>query len=335
MDVFFGTIVRGAPLNEGGSLYRLDWDSKTIVQETPIVPGEPSVDKDPNARGNTRGCRGIHVSGDEVIAADYHTLHVFDRDLNWRRKISHDYMVGLHEIQRVGNSMWVSSTSIDAALKYGLASGALEAQYWPREVAAFQKAIDTDPLPIDKQADNRAAFLDDSFRGPGHLHLNAVCEFRGEVYALLHSKCVVVNLSRNTVVIRDDNLKHAHNLIMEEPGVVWINDTRRMTIRQYELDSGRELRAIDLRKMPGINPLLMRSAAVALRAMGMAFFSSRRKATARPLFLRGLAMNEQYIFAGFSPATIMCIEKDSGRHVDTYFHSNDARVCVHGLDLAE
>ena len=49
MDVFFGTIVRGAPLDEGGSLYRLEWDSKTIVQETPIVPGAPSVDKDPNA----------------------------------------------------------------------------------------------------------------------------------------------------------------------------------------------------------------------------------------------------------------------------------------------
>lgn len=333
MEVFFGTIVRGAPIRDGGSLYRLDWDSKTIVREAPIVPDDPPVDQDPNARGNTRGCRGIQVAGDEVVAADYHSLHVFDRDLNWRRKVSHGLMVGLHEIQRAGDSMWVSSTSIDAALKFGLADGALEAQFWPREVDVFQREIDTDPLPIDKNADNRAAFLDDSFRGPGHLHLNAVCEFRGEVYALLHSKCVVVNLSRNTVVIRDDTLKHAHNLIMEEPGVVWINDTRRMTVRQYELESGRELRAINLRKMPGINGLLLRGAGVALREMGLSFFSSRRKATARPLFLRGLAMNEQYIFAGFSPATIMRIEKDTGRHVDTYFHSNDARVCIHGLAL--
>ncbi len=333
MEVFFGTIVRGAPIREGGSLYRLDWDSKTIAREAPIVPDDPPVDQDPNARGNTRGCRGIHVAGDEVIAADYHSLHVFDRELNWRRKVSHGLMVGLHEIQRVGDSVWVSSTSIDAALKYGIADGALEVQFWPREVEVFQQEIDTDPLPIDKNADNRAAFLDDSFRGPGHLHLNAVCAFRGEVYALLHSKCVVVNLSRNTVVIRDDNLKHAHNLIMEEPGVVWVNDTRRMTVRQYELETGRELRAINLRKMPGINGLLMRGAGVALREMGLSFFSSRRKATARPLFLRGLAMNEQYIFAGFSPATIMRIEKDTGRHVDSYFHSNDARVCIHGLAL--
>lgn len=336
MELYFGTIVRGGPVREGGSLFRLNWEDKTIIREAPIVPADPSVDHDPNARGNVRGCRGIQVSGDQVIAADYHSLHFFDRDLNFQRKVSNGLMVGLHEIQRQGDSVWVTSTTIDAALKCRLADGALEAQFWPREMPNLQDAIGTEPLAIDKQADNRALFLEnDSFRGPGHLHLNAVCEFNGEVYALLHSKCVVVNLSKQQIVIQDDRLKHAHNLIIEEPGVAWINDTRRMAVRQYDLASGRELKAFDLRKMPGVNALLMRAGMTALRAMGVAFFSSRRKATARPLFLRGLAMNDQYIFAGFSPATIMCIEKESGRLVDTYFHSNDARVCVHGLALAE
>ena len=334
MELYFGTVVRAAPVREGGSLYRLDWDSKTIRAEVPIVPEEPALDHDPNARGNVRGCRGIQVVGDEVIAADYHSLNVFDRKLARKRRVSHGLMVGLHEIQVVGESVWVTATTLDAALKFRLEDGHPEQAFWPREEPAFQQSVDTQPLPVDKSADNRAAFLEGaSFRGPGHLHLNAVCEFREEVYALFHSKSVVANLSRGEVVIRDTRLKHAHNLLMHEPGVVTINDTRRTVVRQFDLASGAEIRHIDLRRTPGVKALLLRSGMRALRELGPAFFSSRRKATARPLYLRGLAMNDDFIFAGFSPATIVQIDRHSGEWVDSYFHSDDARVCIHGLAL--
>ena len=332
MDIYFGTIVRAAQVSEGGSLFKLNWESKTIVREVPIVPADPALDHDPNARGNARGCRGIRVVNDEVIAADYHTLNFFDRDLNLKRKMSHGLMAGLHEIDISGESVWVSSTTLDAVLKYGLLSGEKEAEFWPREMPEFQRELELEPLLLDKNADNRTTFLNNtSFRGPSHLHLNAVCEFRGEVYALFHSKCVVVNLTRGTIVINDKNLKHAHNLIMEEPGVVYINDTHRTVIRQYSLASGEQLRAIDIKRMPGIKSLVFRSAVRALREMGISFFSSRRKATARPLYLRGLTLHEDFIFAGFSPATIVCLDKKTGKLIDYYFHSTDARVCIHGL----
>jgi hypothetical protein len=336
MDVWFGTVIRAAPVQRGGSLVKLDWNNKQVVREVPIVPSEPALDHDPNERGNVRGCRGIQVVGDEVFAADYHTLQIFDRDLNPVRRLSHGQMVGLHEIQAVDGSVWVTSTTLDAALKFDLASGALQAECWPREMHAFQEALGVEPLPVDKQADNRAAYLaGETFRGPSHLHLNAVCEFRGEVYALFHSKCVVANLSRGTIVIRDEHLKHAHNLIIEEPGVAWINDTRRTVVRQYDLATGRQKRAYEIRKMKGIKPLLLRSAARALRATGPAFFSSKRKATARPLYLRGLALHGDHVFAGFSPATIFCIDRHSGKLVDAYFHSDDARDCIHGLAVSD
>ena len=334
MDIYFGTIVRAARVSEGGSLFKLDWESKTIVREVPIVPTEPALDHDPNARGNVRGCRGIRVVNDEVIAADYHTLNFFDRDLNLKRKMSHGLMVGLHEIDIVGESVWVSSTTLDAVLKYRLNDGTKEAEYWPRGMPEYQQALDLEPLAIDKSIDNRTTFLENkSFRGESHLHLNAVCEFRGEVYALFHSKCVVANLTRGTIVIKDDNLKHAHNLIMEEPGVVYINDTHRTVVREYDLVSGEQIRAIDIKKMAGIKALVFRSAVRAMREMGISFFSTHRKATARPLYLRGLAIHENLIFAGFSPATIVCIDKRSGELVDYYFHNTDARVCIHGLTV--
>ena len=332
MNIYFGTVVRAAPVSRGGSLYKLDWEQKSIICETPIVPSDPSVDHDPNARGNVRGCRGICIANDQIIAADYHSLSFFDRDLNLQHKMTHGLMVGLHESQVVGSSIWVTSTTIDATHKFGLENGALQESFWPREQAEFQQALELEPLDIDKNIDNRLKFLDEnSFRGPSHLHLNAVCEFRGEVYALFHAKKVVANLSRGTIVIQDEHLKHAHNLIIQEPGVVYINDTRRTVIRQYDLESGRQTRAINIRKMRGIKSLLMRSAARALKESGISFFGRKSKATARPLYLRGLAISDDYIFAGFSPATIICIDKNTGKLVDYYFHSTDVRDCIHGL----
>jgi hypothetical protein len=332
MNIYFGTVARAAPVAEGGSLFKLDWDRKEIVREVPNVPVKPSLYHDPNARGNVRGVRGIRILNDEIFAADYHTVNVFNRNLDLKRRITHGLMVGLHETQIVDSSIWVTSTTLDAALKYRLEDGVLEESFWPREMPAFQQALDLEPLAIDKSIDNRTNFLErESFRGPSHLHLNAVWEFRGEVYALFHSKCCVANLTRGTIVIQDKNLKHAHNLIIEEPGVVYINDTHRTVVREYDLDSGRQLRAIDIKKMRGIKTLLLKSAARAIREMGVSFFGSKRKATAKPLYLRGLSITKDYIFAGFSPATIVRIDKSSGELVDAFFHSTDMRVCIHGL----
>ena len=102
-------------------------------------------------------------------------------------------------------------------------------------------------------------------------------------------------------------------------------------MREYDLQSGKQIRAIDIKKMRGIKSLLLKSAAHAIREMGVSFFGSKRKATAKPLYLRGLSITPDYIFAGFSPATIVCIDKRSGKLIDYYFHSTDMRVCIHGL----
>jgi hypothetical protein len=332
MDIYFGTVIRKAPIRESGSIYKLDWDNKKVVKERLMVATDPSVEHDPNTRGNARGCRGIQVVNDEIVAANYHTLNFYDRDLNLKRSLTHGLMVGLHETFIDGDSIWVTSTSLDAVLRYSLHDGTLEDQFWPREMQGLQKSLNLEPMNVDKLADNRLCWLDTSLIiGPSHLHLNAVCVYEGEVYALFHSKCAVANLTKGKVVIEDSNLKHAHNLSIHSPGVVGINDTHRTTVRQYELTTGRQIRAINFRKQKHINTLLVKSAIRAMREMGLKFFGSRRKATARPLYLRGLWIHGDMLFAGFSPATIICIDKNTGELIDYYFHTTDVRVCVHGL----
>ncbi len=76
-----------------------------------------------------RGCRGIRIHGDNVLVADYHSLNIFDQNLNLKRKLSGDLMVGLHEIDISDSSVWLTSTSLDAVLKYRLVDGKHEDSY--------------------------------------------------------------------------------------------------------------------------------------------------------------------------------------------------------------
>ncbi|MFB6097517.1 MAG: hypothetical protein ABEK84_00065, partial [Salinibacter sp.] len=181
-----GTVVRAAPIAEGGELVLLDWDTKTAEAKVPIRPREPTIEEDPNPRGNGRGCRGIRQVDDQLVASTYHTLELYDVHLNRVDALRDGLMVGLHEIAVTDRgTVWVTSTAIDAAVEYDAETGERVRAYWPREMADFQDALGLDPLDIDKAADNRLRFLDPSATdSESHLHLNAVEVHDGSLYAL-------------------------------------------------------------------------------------------------------------------------------------------------------
>src|SRR5688572_24487788 len=133
MEVYVSTVVRTAPIQEGGELIRFNWDTKHIEASVPIYPEHPAVD-DPNPRGNTRGGRGIALWGDDrLICASYHTLKVFDRNLDELYGITHPMMVNLHELVLDPNgNVFVACTSTDSVLEVDLKSGRILNEYWPR-----------------------------------------------------------------------------------------------------------------------------------------------------------------------------------------------------------
>ena len=156
----FGT-VRNAPVTHGGEIILLDWEQKKTIRKLPIYPDNPRMDDDPNPRGNARGCKGIVIRGEEIVAADFHTLRVYDLSLHYKYSFSHDLMVGLHELFAAANGdIWVSSTVIDAALKYDIRGEMLTSAIFPRELTNLQKALNLQPATIDKSADNRRRFGD-------------------------------------------------------------------------------------------------------------------------------------------------------------------------------
>ncbi len=335
MQVYFGTVVRTAPVREGGELVKLDWAEKRVEKRVPIVPEDPSVEHDPNPRGNTRGCRGIQIRGDRVLAANYHSVEIFDRDLNRRGRITDGLMVGLHETSLEGDTLWVTSTAIDAAVGYDVTRGTRAGGFFPRDSAALRARLDLAPQVLDREEDHRLSFLDSAHtEQQSHLHLNAVAQWEGRHYALCHAKGAIVDMTRETVVYQDPALVKAHNLVVREDGLAFVNDTYRATLKIIDLGQGRLVKSVPLRRFGAVQWVLAKTVARTMVKLGTALNGKARSHIARPLFLRGLAVADSRAWLGFSPATIVCIDWEQGRLIDLYQHSGDVRVCVHGLALA-
>lgn len=197
MIVYFGTVIRKAPVEKGGEIVKLDWKSKRVMARHDVIPGPTDVTRGPNKRGQARGCRGIDFAGDMVTGANYHSIECYTPKLEKIKTVTNDMMVGLHETHHVGEGkVWVTSTAIDAAFLVDLETSEILDEYWPREYKEFQERLDLCPLTIDKSADNRDKFLDlHVAKDKSHVHLNGVQQHKDEVYALFNRQGVVVNLT--------------------------------------------------------------------------------------------------------------------------------------------
>jgi len=326
-------VVRNAPVGEGGELVLLDWKNKNVVKKVPIFPDNPRMDDDPNPRGNTRGCKGITIIGDEIVAANFHTLQIFDLSLAHKKDFSHGLMVGLHETYcDRGRRIWVSSTVIDAALEYDLSTDELTSSYWPREIESFQMSFGLDPASIDKEADNRRRFLTgDHLKSHSHLHLNAVTVRNGEVYALLNRFGAICNLTTSEIVIKDTKLARGHNLLFLDDGIVVANDTFGQTVRIYDLAKQKLIKVIDLLDYAWVRRLRHRARMSNLPRKFLRKLGLWQESICRPLFVRGLDRKDSMLIVGLSPASILCIDWHSGQLLDAYQYSTDLRVCIHGL----
>ncbi len=328
-SLYFSTVVRAAPLSRGGELVTLDWDEKTVVPRVPVGPLDQAL-RDRNPRGNSRGGRGIWLTGDDVLVATYDGVRIFDQQLKQKGEVSGGLLVGLHEVLMTEpGRLWVAATSLDAVFEIDLAGGRLTAQYWPREMGAFQEAFGVEPATLDKTSDLRAAYLSpDHAKHPSHLHLNAVARWQGRTLALINRFGAIIDLDNQRVLVQDAVLKGGHNLVVSADEAT-VCATREFSVRTYDLNSGRLQRAFQLADLHQLRPLLAgRHRARAGRAIRRAL---GRQVIAKPLFLRGLDLVDGRLFVGLSPATIVCLDASNGSFIDQYTYSDDVRVCVHGL----
>lgn len=323
MIVYFDTVRRLRPVEDGGELIKLDWSRKAVLKAMPIFPSDPDVGDDPNPRGNTRGGKGILLRDGEIYVGTYHTILVFGPDLRLRRRISNNLFVNLHEMCFDGDTIWVSSTAIDAAIKVDLEGRTLKS-WWPREEPLLQDAYGLRPLPIDKDADNRCLHVRaEMSTKPHHTHLNSVFSAGGRVYALLNRLGVVARIEPEVrVAIEDERLRGGHSPVATPAGDrVLVCASKDKSILVYDLHTGRLIKRIPLL---GFDPV----AELQARFPDQPYNKS--------IFVRGLALlDDDRILAGIAPAAVLEIDASAGRLLDMFQYASDVGDAVHGIAHVE
>jgi hypothetical protein len=312
VQLLFSTVVRGAPVEAGGDLVRLDRQSGR-KRQTPLAPREP-VPNDPNPRGNTRGGRGILVIDGIVHVATYHSIERFDTELRSVDHLTHPLFVGLHEVCFHDGAIWAAATALDAAVAIR-PDGSHEATWWARDDPVLQQRYGVEPQVIDKTADNRLLWLR-STRDPSHLHLNALTFVDGHLWVLLNRVGAVYDATDRRVIADDVGVRRGHNLVPFAGGVL-VNDTHGRRIVQLDR-GGKVVRAVDV----------LQSRAIRWEARRPRL----RHRSARPVFVRGLAvLDADHVVAGMSPASLVFVNMTTGVVEDVVRYSRDVEVCVHGL----
>jgi hypothetical protein len=335
MDIYFSTICRYPTItDQAGELVKLNWESKQVVRKV-LIEQKTLKFEDTNPRGNSKGGRGIAVIGNRVIVAGYCELQVYDADLNLLNAITHDQMAGIHEVfLESANRLWVTSTTLNAALLVDIDTGEVLDQIWPQENPAFQARWALTPCCLDKNVDNRLRFIsNDVFENKCHLHFNAITKWHGDYYGLFNRFGAIVNLSRDRVLVEDPSIRGAHNLLINEDGIIFVNDTRNQAVYLFDVN-GRLIKRINLLpfhdarlKVPWYkvtNPVR--------RLVSRTGLTSQQIVTV--FHVRGLDIRDELIFCGISPAAILCLNWQTGQLVDSFDYTDDIRIAIHGLKLA-
>lgn len=333
MRVYFTTVNRKAPLERGGELVALDWNSKRVLARAPIVPSDPDI-VDPNPRGNTRGGRGIAVlDRDELLVGDYHTLRVVSKhDLKERRRVSHPLFASIHELARTGPTTFlVSSTAVDAAIELDVASGAERRSFHPRTHPKLQQSLGLTPLDIDPAADNRTRFLgNEHFKHPHHVHINAVAAWDSRPLALFSKQGAIVDLDSGAVLARDNALRGSHNLLVAD-GRAYVNHTVGKGVLVFDLASGKRERHVGWGNAAPVRALLSGKETLYRIRRRLEKLHLLPVRASLPGFARGLSRHAGKLYVGIAPASVLELDENSGGLLSMFTYSGNVDACIHGL----
>ncbi|MCU0285878.1 MAG: hypothetical protein MUF15_05720 [Acidobacteria bacterium] len=321
MIIYFDTVKRKRPVKEGGELVKMDWNTKKILKHVPVFPFDPDIDDDPNPRGNSRGGKGIVVTGEELYVGTYHSILVFDFDLHLKRKISHNLFVNIHEMCLDKENIWVSSTAVDCALLV-TPEGKTIKSWWPREETLLQEKYGLQPMDIDKTSDNRLIHIHAELSTkPHHTHLNSVVKYGCRIYALLNKLGIVVQVEPELKIAVDDPaVRGAHSPVISTSGDrLLLCSSIQKCIMVYDLESGKTLNQIDLLNFPVIAKL---------------YQTYPDQPFNRSIFARGLEIIDDHrILAGISPAAVLEIDIHKNQLLDFFQYSTEVGDAVHGLAI--
>jgi hypothetical protein len=302
------SVVRGAEQGDShGGIYLIDFKARNVNQ---VVDWNTS-EIDFQGRGWDRGLRGIAFHKQEIYVAASDELFVYDSRFRIQRSFRSTYLKHCHEIFRLRNHLYLTSTGHDSILAFDL------------DRQAFVWAIH---LADSEDGPRGTAFDPNGLDGPGGasgpparnlLHINNVyADRRGLFISGLRSGGIFLVKPQNVVDKWVEMPEGMHNARPFRDGVLF-NDTASDLVRY----TGRDGTQLALR-VPVYEEAELEHAELADGKL------------ARQGFARGLCViNDRLIAVGSSPSTVTVFDLEEKAEVARVNFSMDIRNAIHGLEV--
>ena len=296
------SVVRGSQQGEShGGVYTVDFETQECVQRVDWNTGEIDFE----GRGADRGLRGIEFNGDDILIAASDELFCYDQDFRIRRSFRNSFLKHCHEICRIEQTLFLTSTGFDSLLALDLASNDF---IWGIQVqrvdgvwsgVRFDPRAKTGPFPAN------------------NFHINMVSANEQGIFLSGLKTGALLHISSDFDVSEVCNLPQGtHNAQPFREGVI-LNDTASDHVRYVGRDGANQAFKI-----------------MQYDADDIEYAGIDDSKIARQGFGRGLCpVGERFVAGGSSPSTISLYDLETGLTVASVNISMDIRNAIHGLEV--
>jgi len=283
----------------------IDWNDKTINWE---------------GRGSDRGLRGIDIYKNKIYLAASDEIFVYDKNFNLIESYKNKYLKHCHEIYIKEDTLFLTSTGYDSILEFDLISKKFVKGYCLRYKGVLtsikiRKLFNKFHLNFKPEL---KIFNPNSNSGPKRgdmIHINNVFCSNKTIYFSGSKLKNLYQINGNRLSLYAKIPFGTHNAFPFKEGVL-LNNTFSNQVLYLE-KSGKKKESFNI---PYYNKSELLN-------------SDLPEDTARQGFARGLCVNDKFIIAGSSPATISVYEFGKKYPVKTFNISMDVRNAIHGLEI--
>lgn len=296
------SVVRGSQQGEShGGIYVVDFQSRTGQQ--PVDWNDSTIDFE--GRGADRGLRGIAFDGDDIFVAASDELYRYDQNFEIQDSYRNRYLKHCHEICRLDNHLFLTSTGFDCLLAFNLDTGSFDWGFQLQRAQGkwrgytFDPRSNTGPAPVND------------------FHINMVHVNDAGIFLSGLNTGALLRVNRQwEVSVVCELPAGTHNARPWKNGVLF-NDTANDCVR-YVARSGTE-HAFKI---------------VTYDETEIQFAGVDDTKIARQGFGRGLTVyQDRFVIGGSSPSTITVYDLEANQVVGSVNLSMDIRNAIHGLEI--
>ena len=295
------SVVRGSQQGEShGGVFTVDFEKQEVQQHVDWNTGEIDFE----GRGADRGLRGITFYGDNVYIAASDELFCYDRTFRIRESFRNRYLKHCHEICRMEQTIFLTSTGFDSLLAFDLDKKKymwglyLQRQFNLWTGHTFDPQSEMGPRPVND------------------FHINMVHVDKTGIYLSGMRTNALLYLNSKFEVSEVCNLPAGSHNAQPYRGGVLFNDTASDCVRFVGRDGRNQAFKIVIYDEAEIE-----------------FAGIDDSKIARQGFGRGLCpVGDRFVAGGSSPSTISLYDLQANQKVGHVNLTMDIRNAIHGLE---